>query len=132
MSVQTPDIVELEHQCEIISRRFGFEIEWSKSRKIDAEGASHTKLLAPTGQESSNNTLDSLNDDCLRAIFNSPEIDTIDLMALANICERFEAIAIEVFHTKKPRSRETRTNRSMPCGNVFPQIWQYDHNSLPR
>lgn len=96
MSVRTADIVELESQSERISRQFGFKIEWKNSRKLDeGKNEENVTVFAPPDQESPKNVLNALNDDCLRVLFNRPEIDMIDLAVLANTCKRFKTIATE-------------------------------------
>lgn len=44
--------------------------------------------------------LDQLNDDCLRLIFESCELNVYDLLEIANVCTRFHDVALMVYRTK--------------------------------
>lgn len=59
-----------------------------------------TLSLAAPAQDSPSHILNSLNDDCLRELFESPVLGMLDLWSIANVCRRFHPIATKVFETK--------------------------------
>lgn len=104
ISIKSSNIDELERQCEIIAIQFAFQIERKRRQEQDdnvayKENADQSTLFAPPAQDSSNNILNTLNDDCLRTIFHMA--DMMGLTAIANTCTRFHSIAKEVFGTRR-------------------------------
>lgn len=57
-------------------------------------------LLDPPDFDAPDNILNKLNDDCLRSIFESSNLDHMDLWQLARVCHRFYDIAKPVFGVK--------------------------------
>lgn len=57
-------------------------------------------LLAAPSQDSPDNILNKLPDDCLRTIFEASTLNIMDLVDIANVCCRFNVIATEIFKTK--------------------------------
>lgn len=83
-----------------VAYEYHLEYDWT----TDHTHPSDQRMLAlePKPQQSSDRSLEVLNDDCLREIFERPEIDLMDLAALGNVCERFNAIAVRVLPKKLP------------------------------
>lgn len=57
-------------------------------------------LSTPPDPDSPENILNKLYDDCLHTIFSSSTLDISDLVQIANVCQRFNCIAKEVFKVK--------------------------------
>lgn len=103
--IQSSDIDKLKHQFELICTHFEFQIERIRhlepTNNVDHTAiANDSMLLIPPAENSSHNILNALNDDCLREIFNRPEINLMDLAALANVCKRFNQIGQQAFSEK--------------------------------
>lgn len=76
------------------------------------------QIVEPSHPPCSPSIMDALNDDCLRAILESPAVQLADLTAIANTCRRFQAIARRVFPSKYAAVTE-HTFVRMP-------LWQLD------
>lgn len=92
----------LERRSEMLFKQFECKVKWSSSKKQKIEkivGGNGDQSMAPA-EDSPNNILNALNNDCLREIFDRDEIDSMDLAAIANTCTRFNAIAKRAFNKK--------------------------------
>lgn len=69
-------------------------------------------LVKPPEQDSPNQILNALNDDCLCEVFRF--LPLIDLNNAAEVCVRFNALAKEVFSSKFKNTFITRS----PCSNI--------------
>lgn len=72
----------------------------SPSKNIDGVAEFMSKLHLLPDEKSPANILNALNDDCLRTIIESPALNLWDLTSCANVCKRFNAIALQVFTSK--------------------------------
>lgn len=76
----------------------------------------------PPDSESPANILNTLNDDCLRIIFERDELSQIDLCAVAMVCKRFRRVAKAAFRTKYIRNTPTIYNDI----DLKQSIWRID------
>lgn len=77
-----------------------FQIRWLGDKKSAHQPTHRTIVDLPQAvpdQQSPDNILNALNDDCLRTIFESNILNAFDLVALAGVCKRFNTVANQVF-----------------------------------
>lgn len=92
---------QLKHQTEIDIEGSNCTIEWLRDEAICIERVRVAEsLLSPPDQQSPNNIVNMLNDDCLRTIFESNHLSLDDLCAIGSVCVRFNEIVKQVFAAK--------------------------------
>lgn len=97
---------------------------------LDQYAIDELLLHSPPHQKSPLNILNSLNDDCLLAIFEPMHL--LDLCAVADVCERFRRLAVWVF-VARYRGRSCHLD-DLKCGGgevTLSQIERYLHSFGP-
>lgn len=111
ISMRNVDSAELNRQCDIIGEMLKRPADWSNDpqRPDEDESNSGKPVVSTTStppapsepdQQSQSLIMNVLNDDCLREIFEKPELRVWDLVSLANVCKRFNVIARQAFAAK--------------------------------
>lgn len=103
--LQSTDMTELRRRCGLTGNetrvRFDVAIIAGDDDKPRAElEPSIGHISGANDQPPEALILHTLNDDCLRAIFESAALSVWHLLSLANVCVRFRAIARQVFPSK--------------------------------
>lgn len=98
---------QLKNHSEIEVNNHLFTVGWLGDRMIGSgrDELIQTKCqqqfpLTPFVEHSTKHILSTLNDDCLRLIFESSTLNLWDLISIANVCKRFKRIANLVFRSK--------------------------------
>lgn len=109
MRTEKTDQLKTEPEIEIESNKC--TIEWQRDKIICMEIASVAEALTiPPDQESPHNIHNSLNDDCLRAIFEADQLSLDDLCSIGSVCERFNSIAKQVFESRYKNEQKCLTD----------------------
>lgn len=102
--MRTEQSDQLKSQSEIEIEANQYPLQWLHDKSfcmeaIDESIIPKTLLMAPD-EESPEHILNALNDDCLRAIFESGYLDIDDLCSVGSVCARFNEIANPVLALK--------------------------------
>lgn len=98
VNMKSASVEDLKHHCQNIADAYSFELNLTMDYQstlfqwpIDIIQSMDS---IPTDQKSKHQIqINSLNDDCLRYIFDLPDLSLADLMELTNTCERFNRLA---------------------------------------
>lgn len=99
--MRTKKIDELKCESELEVDGSRCSIEWMQDKIFCMEamcgGSVPESLLTPPEQESPQHILNALNDDCLRSIFESNNMEWEDLCSIGSVCSRFNEIVRPVY-----------------------------------
>lgn len=105
--MRTEKIDQFKSESEIEIEGNKCTIEWQRDKILCMEIAAVAEALTVTpDQESPQNILNSLNDDCLRAIFEADDLSLDDLCSVGSVCNRFNDIAKRVFESRYKNEAE--------------------------
>lgn len=96
-----------------------------------------SELTTPPHPNSLDKILNKLNDDCLLELFASPNFDILDLLQFANVCTRFNGLAIQVFKDEYQNFQRTKIDPYDPnwpleeiCRTFGESIISFGYNGL--
>lgn len=91
--IKTANVIELKSNRKHKHEDVTFVLKWREGEPFARSIIDVDKSLHPApDQQSPDNILNALNDDCLRMIFDSEQFDLWDLCSIANVCKRFKSI----------------------------------------
>lgn len=108
ISIQCSVPAVLHRQCIVLLVQHNLSIKCENRTENQAcnDQAMLSMESPPPHQESPNHILNTLNDDCLLELFESPVFSLWDLVTIANVCTRFHGVAKKAFRTKSIDDKE--------------------------
>lgn len=129
--IKTEGVIHLKTQQQIVHENISFDVKWIRDSSlartiVDVDDS----LKAAPEQQSPQNILNVLNDDCLQTIFDSSKFDIWDLCSIASVCKRFNDLVKRKIESKA--RDEKFTIFRLPQSNILCRFEEYIQNYVSK